>query len=100
MLTVVDVNFDRSDMMLEVANGKTITRQTVPSEQIARIQFGQESVKSWFSSKTVPKVEIFLKGKEEPLVLQSGKTKLPIEKAQEFIRQFAEKHDVSVERVK
>lgn len=91
---ILDVNYDRSEMMLQVAVGKNVTRQQISSNQINSIQIGQGLVKSWIFKKTVPQIEIHLKGKDEPLILQSGKTKMKYEQAESIIRQFAEKNDV------
>lgn len=97
MLNIVDVNYDRSEMLLQVANGKSIVSQQISSDQIQSIQFGYAVVKSWFFKKTLPKVEIHVRGKDEPLVLQSGKTKLDFEQAQNIIKLFAEKNEIPVE---
>jgi len=96
--TVVDVNFDRSEMMLQVANGKQLTDQKIPSDKIAQFKFSQATVKKWFLSKTVQQIEIYQKGRSEPFVLRSDKTKLPYETAKETILQFAEKYEVPVEK--
>ncbi|WP_438448384.1 hypothetical protein [Gorillibacterium sp. sgz5001074] len=97
MMTLVDVNFDRSEMLLHIHNGKSVVKQQISSEQINSIQFGKETVKSLFMKKTLPKVEIHLKGKDDPLILQSGKNKQSGEQAHSIIRLFAEKNDVPLE---
>lgn len=97
MSNILDVNFDRSEMIVQVANGKHVSNQHIPSDQINRIQFGEGVVKSWFSKKTLPKIEIYVRGREEPLVLQSGKSNQKFEEAEFVIRQFAEKNEVPVE---
>lgn len=97
LLTIVDVNFERSDMLLQVSNGKVVVNQQIASDKINRIQLSNETVKTLFLKRTAPKLEIYLKGKEEPLVLQRGKTKLKYDKAQSLIRQFAEKYDIPLE---
>lgn len=97
MLTIVDVNFDRSEILLQVSNGKTVVNQQIASDKIDRILLGNETVKSWFSKKTLSKLELYVKGKEEPLVLLNGKSKLNFAQAQGLILQFAEKHQISVE---
>jgi hypothetical protein len=84
-------------MLLEISNGKSIVKQQVASDKINRIQVGEEAVKSWFSKKMLPKLEIYVKGKEEPFVLQSKKSKLNFSQAQSLIRQFADKHQIPIE---
>jgi hypothetical protein len=96
MPNIVDVNYDRSEMMLQVANGKNIVSQQISSDQIQSIQFGYGIVKSWFSKKSLPKVEIHVKGKVEPFILQSGKTKLDFDQAQNIIKLFAQKNEISI----
>jgi hypothetical protein len=97
LLTIVDVNFDRSEMLLQVSNGKAVFNQHITSDKINRIQLGSENVKSWFSKKTLPKLEIHVKGKEEPLVLRSKKSKLNYNQAQDLILQFAKKNQIPVD---
>lgn len=96
-MTIVDVNFDRSEMLLQINNGKSVVQQQISSDQINSIQFGEETVKSWFTKKTLPKVEFHLKGKDDPLVVLSGKNKQSSEQAHTIIRLFAEKNDVPLE---
>lgn len=96
MLTIVDVNVDRSEMLLQVSSGKSIINQQLASDKINKIQVGNETVKTLFSKKTQPKLEIFVKGKDEPFVLQGGRNK-SFAQAQGLIRQFAEKHQIPVE---
>lgn len=97
MLSIIDVNVDRSEMLLQVSNGKAVVQQKLASDAINRIEFGSETVKSWFSSKSLPKLEIYLKGREEPLVLQSKKGKAKFEQDQVLIRQFAVKFQIPLE---
>lgn len=97
MPNILDINYDRSEMLLQISNGKHVINQHISSDQIQSIQFGYGVVKSWFSKKSLPKVEIRIRGKEEPYILQCGKTKLDFEQVQTIIKRFAEKHEIPIE---
>lgn len=97
LLTVTDVNVDRAEMLLEVDNGSRVTTQIVAVDSIARIRLTQETVKQWFSRKLMRRIEIHVRGREEPIVIREEKIKLPFEVAEQAIRRIAEKNELTVE---
>lgn len=97
MVQVVDINVDRTELILTVDNGKRVTSQTVAFDKVQTIRMSKETVKKWFSSKEVRRIELFVKDKEEPYAIGSDKVK-SFDAIEEVIRQLAEKHQIPVEQ--
>ncbi|WP_409346979.1 hypothetical protein [Paenibacillus sp. MBLB4367] len=97
MMQVVDINVDRTELILTVDNGKRVASQTVAFDKVLSIRFSKETVKKWFSTKVVRRIELYTKDKEEPYSIGSDKVK-SFDAIEEYIRQLAEKHQIPLEQ--
>lgn len=97
MLQVVDINVDRTELMLTVSSGKKTTTQTVAFDKVLKVRLKQDTVKRWFSTKQVKRIELYVKDKEEPFVISSDTVK-SFEATEGYIRQLAGKFECIVEQ--
>lgn len=96
VLNVLDINLDTSEMLLQIDNKKKASAQIIKYQDIIKIECKELQENRWFRTKRVKAIEIFLKGKDEVLVIRDDKLKPPFDKTIEFLKQFAQKKDVTI----
>lgn len=84
-------------MILEVEVGGKSLRQIIALDAIYRIKLTQEPVKTLFSRKLRKRIEMMVRGREEPIVIREEKIKLPFEVAEQTVRRIAERNGTSIE---
>ncbi len=84
-------------MILEVDVGGKSLRQIIALDAIYRIKLTQEPVKTLFSRKQRKRIELLVRGREEPIVIREEKIKLPFEVAEQTVRRIAERNGTSIE---
>jgi glutamine cyclotransferase len=95
-IQVVDVNLDKSEMVLQVDHGGKVYAQIVKYDQIIKIHYKEKKVRRWFRTTKVETVEISLKGKDYTLEIRRDKFKGPFATTVEYLEKFAERSNVPI----
>jgi hypothetical protein len=94
MSNVVDMNLDKDEIELKLEN--TAGVQKIQYGKIALLKFSQDSVKKWFRVKQFKIIEVHVRGKDIPYIISSERVKA-LEQMEPYLRQMAEKHNVTIE---
>jgi hypothetical protein len=94
MINVVDMNLDKDEIELKLDNSAGI--QKIQYGKIAYLKFSRGSVKKWFRVKQIRIIEMQVRGKDIPFIISSERVKA-LEQMEPYLRQMAEKHNVSIE---
>jgi len=94
MSNVVDMNLDKDEIELVLEHSTGV--QKIQYGKIALLKFSQCSVKKWFRVKQFRVIEVHVKGKDIPFIISSERVKA-LEQMENYLRQMAEKHNVTIE---
>lgn len=94
---VQDLNLDSTEMLIKLANGKKIISEYIAYEKIQKIASKEEKESSWFRTKTIKKLQIYVKGYPEPFTIRNDIIKNDYPSTESFFRNLAEKNDITWE---
>jgi hypothetical protein len=94
MSNVMDVNLDKDEIELRIGNPAMI--QKIQYDKIVRLKFSEQLVKKWFRMQSFRTIEMHVRGREIPFIISSERVKA-FDKMEPYLRQMAEKHNVSIE---
>jgi hypothetical protein len=94
MSNVVDLNLDKDEIELKLENSAGV--QKIQYSKIARLKFSEDSVKKWFRVKKFRIIEVHVRGKDIPFII-SGERVKALDQLEPYLRQMAEKHNVTIE---
>jgi glutamine cyclotransferase len=95
-LEVIDVNLDKSEMVLQINNKGNVYAQIIKYDQIVKIHCKDQKVKRLFRSAKVNTIEIHVKGKGVPFSIRSDKLKSAFDTTRNYLIKCAEKYNINI----
>ena len=94
---VSDVNLDTREMIMHFDNGRKGQVQKIPYDQIHKLVIMEDVVTKWFRKKRVGMVEVHVKNKEYPFLIQEDRIRAPFDATVEYLRKNASKYEIDVD---